>query len=368
MAVSIVGGFRREIMQKVTGFNAHITLYSGDSGSGVLFFTPELDSIISKTPGVRSRSLSLSAPVLLKTPDAFKGMYLRGLGADADTSFLHSCLMEGRLPRADRRELILSQGVARHLSLHAGDSLNLFMVSDRISARRMCVSGIFNSHFESYDEYYAYAPLQLVQQLSGLRSGEGSSVDIFLNDFEATPEVSSSLIERLNDGIVAGELNQVYNLDTARNRGANYFAWLDMLDTNVWIILTLMTLVALFTLISGILIIILEKVRFIGVMKAIGASSSRLRHIFVLLAVRIAGIGLVIGNAVALMLVGAQALWHLAPLNPDAYYIDFVPVSLSLPALLGINAAFILIIYLVLILPARLVSRISPSESMRFEQ
>lgn len=367
LAVSIVGGFRREIMQKVTGFNSHITLYPEDSGTGVIQFTPALDSIISSTPGVTGSTLSATIPALLKSPESFRGIYLRGMSADADTSFLHSVLSAGRLPRPGSSELLVSASMARHLSLSPGDSINLFLIFEPIIARRLPVAGIYNSHFENYDDYLAFAPIGLTRSLTGLAHAEGTTVEIRTGSLGDIPQVTPELTERLNQGIISGKISQAYRMDTAFERGANYLAWLDMLDTNVWIILTLMTLVAVFTLISGLLIIILQKVRFIGVMKAIGASSRRLSHIFVLMAVRIAATGLLAGNAIALALIGMQAGWHLIPLNPEAYYIDYVPVSLPLPVLLGVNAAFILIIYLVLILPARFVSRISPSESMRFE-
>lgn len=368
LAASIVGGFRREILQKVTGFNSHISLYtSAADGTGPVELTPPLDSIIASTPGVESRSLSASIPALLKTAGSFRGIYLRGISQNRDTAFLSSCLVSGRMPRSNN-ETLISTLTAKHLGLNTGDSVNLYIVSENIRARKLLVSGLYNSHFENYDDYLAYSPLPLIQELGDLTPAQGSVIDINLKGgIKEIPETSALLIERLNNAIMQGQLNQVYHIDTALERGANYIAWLDMLDTNVWIILALMTLVALFTLISGILIIILEKVRFIGVMKAIGSSSGRLRHIFVLLAVRIAATGLIIGNIFALLIIGAQALWHFIPLNPEAYYLDYVPVSLNLLTWLGINLAFVVIIYTVLILPARLVSRISPSESMRFE-
>jgi len=366
LAVSIVIGFRREIVQKVIGFNAHVTLCTDDD-NGLLRLTPELDSVVSRTPGVVSSSMSISIPALLKTPTAFKGIYLRGLAPDGDTTFLHNALTAGKLPRSSGA-LLISASMARHLGITTGDSITLYRVADNVLARRMQVDGIYNSHFENYDDYCAYAPLSTVQELVGATQAEGSVLDITTTSLDESPHVASILFERLNNGVLSGELTQSYRVDTALSRGSHYFAWLDMLDTNVWIILTLMTLVAAFTLISGILIIILEKVRFIGVMKALGASSRRLGNIFVLLAVRIAATGLLIGNAVALLLIGIQALWHPAKLNPEAYYFDYVPVSLPLPQFLIINLAFVVIIYLVLLLPARLVARISPAESMRFEQ
>ena len=367
LAVSIVGGFRREIINKVAGLNSHLSLYLSGDEEGLLDFTPELSQTIRTTPHVTAADLSVSLPVLLKTPDTFKGLYLKSIASGSDTTFLHSILTEGSLPRPDSRELLISRGVASHMKVNAGDSLNLFVVADAVTGRRMRVAGIYDSHLENFDDYTVYASLPFAQGLVKADSAQGSGIEISVDDIENIPQVSSNLIDRLNDALLKGDLRQNYSIDTLMGRGANYFAWLDMLDVNVWIILTLMTVVALFTLISGVLIIILEKVRFIGVMRAVGASSGRMGRVFVLLALRIAAKGMLIGNLAALAIVVAQSLWHFLPLNPEAYYIDFVPVSLNVVLWLLINAAFIVIIYGVLLIPARFVSKISPSESMRFE-
>lgn len=367
LSVSIVGGFRREIIRKVAGLNSHVTLYLSPEETGALDYTPELASIVKSTPHVTSASLAVSIPVLLKTPESFKGLYMKSIGTDADTTFIHSILTSGSLPAPDSESILISRGVASYLNVAAGDTINLFVVSEEVRGRRVRIAGIFDSHLENFDDFTLYAPMSFAQSLINLTPEQGSSVEIFTDDINNIPAISDELIERLNTGLMNGELRQRYTLDTLQSRGANYFSWLDMLDVNVWIILSLMTIVSLFTLISGVLIIILEKVRFIGVMRAVGASSRRMGRVFVLLAVRIAAKGILIGNLAALTIVGVQAIWHIIPLNPEAYYIDFVPVSFNLPVFLLVNGAFILIIYLVLLIPARLVSRISPAESMRFE-
>lgn len=365
LAVSIVTGFRREIRAKVAGFNSHIVISSAASSS-VLRLSPALDSIVSHTPGITSYSLSLSVPSLLKTPQAFSGLSLKSMPAPADTAFLSSCIVAGSMPGANAREVLISQATAHELSLAPGDSVNLYYIAEDIAARKLKVSGIYNSHFENYDRRLAYAPLPLVQNLSKLPASEGTAIEITTDDIDAIPAVADNLFEALNNGVLSGKIADGFTVTTLQEKGANFFAWLDLLDTNVIIILVLMTLVALFTLISGLLIIILEKVRFIGVMKAIGADSARLRKIFVLMATRIGLRGLIIGNLLALAIIGVQTLWHPLRLNADAYYIDYVPVSLPVAAWLAVNVVFIAIIYLVLIIPARFVSRISPAESMRF--
>ncbi len=376
MAVGIVQGFRMEIRDRVTGFDSHITLLPETdeyTQTTTIDFTPGLDSLLMAQPGVRSVDLTASTPILLKTRGAFKGLYLRGVPHDYDFGFLQSSLTEGNVPRfnpdsAKSDKILLSKATASKLSLSAGDTVNAYLVADEIRARPLVVSGIFDTHFDAYDNYYAYGDLRLVQKLTHIGSNEGSSIEIDTDNFDRIPHTAQQIIDALDHAIDNESVNQGFSISTTLEKGANYFAWLDLLDTNVWVILTLMTLVAAFTLISGMLIIILEKVQFIGVMKAIGTSRRQIRRIFVLLAIRIGLTGLLAGNAIALILMLAQHYLRIIPLNPSAYYIDFVPVCISPAAILSINAGFIAVIYLVLILPSQLAGRIRPAESMRFEQ
>ncbi len=374
LAVSVVQGFRREIRDKITGFDAHVTLYANmeDSPKGSIVRDAALDSALRRLPFVTRIDYIASAPVLLKTKQAFKGVYMRGVDTGFDYSFLSSHLMAGRQPDRKKpagsmREILVSRSTARKLTLHPGDTVNTYLVSDELRARPMIVSGIFDTHFDAYDDYYIYGDIDVVQQMSGVSPEDISAVEITTADFSRLDEYLPQLTYALNNAIDQGEINQSFRLSTVLGQGANYFAWLDLLDTNVAIILVLMTLVAMFTLISGMLIIILEKVRFIGVMRALGLSRHKLRRIFVLLAVRIGLTGLLIGNGVALLIISLQYFFHFIPLDASAYFIDFVPVSLAPMPLVYINLAFVCAIYLVLILPSQMAGRIRPSESMRFD-
>ncbi len=156
-------------------------------------------------------------------------------------------------------------------------------------------------------------------------------------------------------------------MDNAYNQGAGYFNWLSLLDTNVAVVLTLMAVVAIATLISGMLILILDKKRFIGVVRAMGASVGTVRRVFIYLAIKVALWGMLTGNVVMLAFLYCQDRWHFLPLDPEAYYIDFVPVEINWWSVLAMNAACLLLIYLSLILPSRFVAGISPTDAMRTE-
>lgn len=370
LAVSVVSGFRREIRNKITGFDAHISLYPNASDTDeipIINYTPELRKFIESRPYVERADLIITAPVLLKTESSFKGLYMRGVKSDYDLSFLDSNLTGGSIFKTDHPDQILiSESVANKLGINAGDSLNIYTGED-LKARRVRISGIYNTHFMAYDQYFAYAPSELVHQLTGTDSHTGSSIDIKTPDFDNVKDYNELLIKEIRKAYKDKTIAQNLVSRTIIDKGNNYFAWLDMLDVNVWVILTLMSLVAIFTLISGMLIIILEKIRFIGVMRSIGASRRQLHRIFVLLALRICLIGMLIGGFTAIALIIIQDKTHFIPLDPEAYYIDFVPVSLS-PVLIGmVLAGFTIITYISLILPARFAGRIKPTETLRFE-
>lgn len=375
IAVCIINGFRSEIKTKITGFDAHISLYPAihyEEDSPVITYTRELKNFLNTRPYIKQAGLLATAPVLLKTKNAFKGLYMRGVTPDYDLSFIKSTLIEGKIPpRADnnsgKEDIIISLATANKLGVSTGDSINMYLVSDNIRARKVRIAGIFNTHFNAYDQYFAYSSAEVIQDLTALTKDQGSAIDIVTTDFSKLPEITDILINDLNREITNGNIHQNFQITTALEKGAGYFAWLDLLDTNVWVILVLMTIVAAFTLISGMLIIILEKVRLIGVLKALGASKKTIKRIFILLAIRIGLIGLVIGNSIALTIMLIQKYTHCIPLDADAYYMDFVPVNINPLHILIINAAFIAAIYLSLILPSRFAAKITPANTLRFE-
>lgn len=368
LAVSVVGGFRREIRDKVIGFDAHISLYplaEDESEETALNYTPELKAVVTSQPWVKRADLMVTAPVLVKTNDAFKGLYLRGVEDDYDFSFLRSNLTQGSLPAPKAKaDILISESAATKLGVVAGDSVILF-ISDDLKARKVRVSGVFNTRFDSYDRYFAYAPAALVRNLTGLLPWQGTGLDIITDNTAALEEYNASLIAGISKAVEEGRVHQSLTSLTVHQKGSHYFAWLDLLDINVWVILVLMSAVALFTLVSGMLILILEKLRFIGVMRSLGGTRGAVRNVFVLLAVRVALRGMLIGGALAMALIVLQHYTRIIPLDPEAYYIDFVPVSLEPLSLVAVPVAFIVVSWLALILPSQVAGRIRPSRTLR---
>lgn len=262
---------------------------------------------------------------------------------------------------------MISSIAARQLGLKTGDKIDTYFISDDVRARRLTVAGIYNSHFDSYDQVIIYGALPLIQGIAGLSSNQGTSLQIQTDDFAEIDNYSIRLQKTLIDALANGTVYKYYKTENARIQGAGYFHWLSLLDTNVIVVLTLMAIVAIATLISGMLILILDKKRIIGVIRAIGAPTGKIRNIFIFLAMKVALTGMLAGNIIMLVLLWCQDRWHFMPLDPEAYYIDFVPVEISWQAVAALNAACLMLIYASLIIPSRFAAGISPADSMRTE-
>ena len=253
-------------------------------------------------------------------------------------------------------------------ALKVGDKVDTYFMSNDIRVRPLKVAGIFNSHFDSYDDIYVYGDLSLIQHLGGISGDQGTMLSIHTDDFNRVTEYSERLHNTLLEAMANGTVYRYYGVDNAYIQGQGYFHWLDLLDTNVVVILTLMAFVAVVTLISGMLIIIIDKKRFIGLIRSLGASVKATRKVFLYLAMRVGLLGMLIGNVVALGVLMAEDKWHFLPLDAEAYYIDFVPVELGWLPVLLLNAGVVLLIWLSLILPSRFVAKIPPAETMRTEE
>lgn len=369
-AVAIVMGFKQQITEKVTGFNSDITVsvMRAEGDDYLTTLTPSLREVLDSMPFITDYSLQVAAPAVMKTPDDFKGVYIKSLAGRRLTDFLASSVDEGKMPDYSSEKgdslILISRIAADRLGLKAGDRVDMYFITDNIRVRRLTVEGIYNSHFDAYDDVYVYSSPGLTREISGLSPTQGTTLSVSTADFGNIEEDTHTLSSALLEAVMDGRLYKPYKVENARTSGANFFHWLDLLDMNVAVVLVLMTLVACVTLVSGMLIIIADKQRFIALMKSLGAGNALLRKVFVYLALRVALVGLLIGDAIGLTILYIQKYTHFIPLDPDSYYIDFVPVYISWPAVAILNIAVLLIAWIVLILPARFVGRTSPARSL----
>lgn len=383
LSVAVMQGFKKEIAAKVTGFESQLTV-TADNGEGnvesdlstdivPVALTPRLREIIAETLHGVTVNVVATRPGVLKTPGDFSGVVFRGYDADFDHSFLASNITEGTLPRwsaggaAD--SIVISRLTASRLGLAPGDKTGAYFFSNgALKARSFTVAAIYDSHFSDYDAVNVFASLPAIARIDRLPEGAGSRIDINgIADDAMIEPAASQLQDALLHAYYEGRLTDVYRVDNIHRSGALYFNWLELLDTNVIVILILMAAVSAFTLISSLFIIILERVNMIGVLKALGASNRLIRHTFIIVAERLVIRGLIIGNAVALTLILLQSHTHFIPLDADSYYLSYVPVSIGWMPVVALNAGVILMSALVLLLPSAIVARISPSRSIRFD-
>ncbi|MDE6272874.1 MAG: ABC transporter permease [Muribaculaceae bacterium] len=381
-AIAIVGGFKREITAKVAGFNSHIMLtpMTGDQAaevasanepSNLMSLTPSLKAILESQPYITDYSLQAAVPSIFKTSNDFKGAYLKSLTGENNLDFVSTSMISGTVPdysKPDSKDkIVMSQSIASDLGLKAGDKIDTYFITDKILVRRLTIEGIYNSHFDAYDKTFAYGSLPIVQEIGNARANEATSISISVDDFSKVEEYAAELSAALIEAYQSGLIYRLYNVTTARQAGAGYFHWLNMLDTNVIVVLTLMTIVAVITLISGMLILMVDKIRVIALLAALGARRRLISRIFIRLAAKIALIGLAIGDILAIGLLFAQDKTHFIPLDPDSYYIDFVPVSISFADLAILNVAVLAIVWLSLLLPSRFAGKVAPAKTLARE-
>ncbi|MDE6558632.1 MAG: hypothetical protein K2K29_01940, partial [Muribaculaceae bacterium] len=280
-------------------------------------------------------------------------------------------LQSGSIPDfsqdSSRNKVLILSLIADALSLKTGDRIDTYFMTDRIIVRPLRIAGIYNSHFSTYDGAYAFSSLPLIQEIGNINSNQGTSVVINVNDFNRVQENSTNLMHKLTEAYISHQIYKQYNVTTALQSGAGHYHWLSMLDTNVIVILTLMIIVAIVTIISGMLILMVDKIRTVALLKALGASRRLIGNIFKRLALRIAFFGLIIGNVIALTLLYIQDYTHFIPLDAESYYIDFVPVKISFAEIALLNLAIIFIIWLSLMLPARFAGKVAPARILASE-
>ncbi len=373
VSVCVVLGFKSEIRSKVIGFGSHIQIINYESiSSGVskpVAFPDSLIRELRQVPGVSHIQRFSNKGGILKTDDAFEGILLHGVGAEFNADFLKSNLKEGEIPvfSADSatNRIVVSQTIADRLHLSCGDRVFAYFFDGNVRARRFTVSGIYQTNLSEFDDNMVFTDLYVCNRLNNYATDQYAGVEITVDRFDDVDLVAGSLVGKVNH--LVDEYGAGYAAMTIRELYPQIFDWLDLLDVNVWVILILMVAVAGFTMISGLLIIILERTNFIGVMKALGATNRSMRHVFLYFAAFIVGRGLLWGNVLGIGLVVLQYYFNIVHLDPATYYVDAVPVLFNAGYILAINAATAFISVFVLILPSLLVSRIHPAKSIRFE-
>lgn len=374
VSVCVIMGFKHAIRDKVAGFGSHMLVSNVEAWqTGTALPLTADDSLMRRLeamPDVRHVQRVSVKEGVLKTDADFLGVSFKGVDEHYDSTFLSQCLVAGRVPafssEKSSNKVVLSEEIANKLQLKVGDKVYAYFLSDKgLRPRRFTVEAVYATHVKYFDETTCFIDRYTVNRLHGWQATEVSHVEMLTEHFELAMQQWSAMA-RLLQGNTDSQ-GRVMMVQTIQQLYPQIFSWLDLLDINVWIILALMVALSAFTMISGLLIIILERTQMIGTLKALGARNTTIRHIFLWFAVFVVGRGLLIGNVIGLVLCFAQQLTHAVSLNPTNYYIDYVPIEVNLFYVLLLNVATLLVCVAVLVVPSFLVSRIHPARSIRFE-
>lgn len=375
ISVCVVLGFKHTIRDKVVGFGSHIqvanfyTLQSSAIDQPIAI-GDSMMNVLKKTEGVKHVQRFAMKQGILKTDNDFLGVIFKGVGPEFDSTFIHKNMVEGSIPHFSDQQstnrILISKDMASKLNVKAGDRIFAYFIGEGgVRTRRFTISGIFQTNLAQYDKTTCFCDLYTARKLNAWTDDMVTGAELTVNDFKQLNTTANDIINRVNR--TQDQYGNTFSSKTIRELSPQIFSWLDLLDLNVWIILAIMTAVAVVTMISGLLIIILERTTMIGVLKALGARNSTVRHTFLWFAAFIIGKGLLIGDALALALILLQKLTGFAKLDPQTYYVDVVPVELDWMLIVALNIATMLIALFVLIAPSYLVSHIHPAKSMRYE-
>ena len=361
ITVSVILGFKHTIRDKVVGFGSHIQITNFATQQTAvpapICISDTLMRKLKKIPNIRHVECYTMTQGILKTDSDFLGVAFKGVGEDYDLTFIRENMQEGQLPtfssKKSSNKVVVSRKMADKLHLQVGDKVYAYFIAyDDVRARRFTISGIYQSNMKQFDDVLCLTDLRTTSRLNDWESDQCSGAEILVNDFERINETNMDVIQLLKG---------------QPDRYGQIFSWLSLLDINVWIILALMICVAGFTMISGLLIIILERTQMIGILKALGARNKTVRHTFLWFAAFIISQGLLIGDVIGVGLVVLQQQTGFIHLDPASYYVDTAPMELNIPIIVILNVATLLISVFVLIAPSYLVSHIQPVKAMQFD-
>ena len=373
LAVAILTGFKQHIREKVVGFGSHIQIMNFDSNisfettpiSDTQKFIPKIKQI----PGISHIQVFATKAGIIRTDEDIQGVVLKGIGSDFDWSYFKSNMVDGSVftvndtGRTDK--VIISKKIADMLRLKTGDSFAMLFIQDPPRMRKFTISGIYETSLEEFDKMYVFCDIGHIKRLNNWLEDQVSGFEVYINDFDKLDEMTSEVREAI--GYKITEEDTKFKVTNIRIRYPQIFDWLNFQDINVIVIILLMLIVAGFNMISGLLILILEKTNMIGVLKSLGAEDVTIRRMFLYQAAYLIGKGLFWGNFIGIGLAYLQLKTGIIALDPSSYYIKTVPVNLNLIHILLLNAGTMASIIIMLLVPSQLISRITPVKAIKYD-
>lgn len=371
LSLFITSGFKKEITDKLSGFfsDLEISAYASHNTfmNDVVEVSDTLLTAIAQTKGVVEYYPFVTKPAILKRQEEIQGVVLKGVDSLYQNSFFEQHLIQGEMPdwksaqRSD--ELLISQLAADVLNLAVGDKVELHFVQTPPRIRQWRIAGIYSTGFKEYDENFALCDMRQLQRLNDWTNREVSGIAIMVDHKENIEEIAGKISEVLP----YDRNNNYYRITTLGEQAPQIYDWLALLNMNIWIILILVIAVAGFNMVSGLLVLIIDKTAMIGILKALGLRDYSLQKIFLYLSIGLIWKGVLWGTGIALLLGGIQYFFAILPLDPVTYYMDRVPIHIDWLQLLILDIGVIGISTLMLIIPSLLIGRINPIEAIKFE-
>ncbi len=373
VSVAVVTGFKNEISRKVVGFASHIQILNFDSN--ISYETQPINSQqkfideLRADPAIQNVQVFATKAGIIKTKSEIQGVVLKGVGADYDWGFLQSYLQEGTIPviqdSVQSNDVMISGYIASLLKLELNDDFLMYFIQDPPRMRRFTVTGIFATSLEEFDKIFVFGDIRHIQRLNDWSGEQISGFEVNINDFRDIEEQTYRVMNSVGFGFSEnGSRLKVINI---RDKYPQIFDWLNLQDMNVLIILVLMLVVAGFNMVSGLLILILDRTNMIGILKALGSPNVSIRKIFLYQSGFMILKGLIWGNIIGIGICLAQKYFGIIELDQSSYYLSTVPVNLNILQILALNLGTAGIIILMLIVPSMVISRISPARAIRFE-
>lgn len=373
VAVAILTGFKEQIREKIIGFGSNIQIVNMDSNlsfeTAPIHQGQEFIPAIRSIPGIKHIQVFATKAGIIKTDEDIQGVVLKGVGSDFDWSYFSSNMTDGTVftvtdtSRTDK--VIISKKISDLLRLRTGDSFAMHFVQDPPRMRKFTISGIYETSLEEFDKMYVFCDIGHIKRLNGWEDDQISGFEVFIDDFDRLDEMKVRVKNAIGYQLVRDE--EKVQVISIREKYPQIFDWLNFQDINVIIIIILMLIVAGFNMVSNLLILILEKTNMIGVLKALGSQDVTIRRVFLYQAAYLISKGLFWGNIIGIGLALIQLKTGLITLDPSSYYIKTVPVNLQLSHILLLNAGSMVAILVMLLVPSKLISRISPVKAIRYD-
>ena len=371
VSVATSVGLQKKIKEKVSAFNGDLIITNFDTNNSddsqvPISMQQDFYPNFKISDNVSHLQITASKAAVIRTETDFEGIILKGVGPDYNWSYFKDFLLSGVVPTYDTpqmsNQVLISQYLANRLGLKVGDKALAYFFNKKSSTpprtRAFTISGIYNSGFQQFDAQFIIGDIRHIQRLNKWEPDQIGAFELFVKDFD--------LIEQTNTQVYQA-IGSMLDTQTIRNRFYAIFEWLDLFDFNVALIIVMMIIVAGFNMITALLVLILERTKMIGILKALGSDTWSVRKIFIYNAMYLVGVGLFWGNIIGIGLLLLQQHFDLFALDPKTYYVSQVPVYLHWSYILVLNIGTLVLCFLILLIPSYIISKISPVKAIRFE-